>query len=285
MAAGSKAITGQKLTKEVLGVYKASCGGKDIKQEVKQEGGAALKRTLKEEPISPPPTKSLKKCLSSPSQIASLYAGASSSSNVKVDGFVWTLQTQTQRRHITKCLLDMCAATQSGGLTKASLMGSLCIKKPIKVEKKDGEDEVQRLLLGKGLPSKTVAKKEPKKEPVVKARSKEPVVKEEPKKVELVKPIFTVHIPTMMCTMHSTSEEVPEQSVHLEAGPDHLLVAKFGETVHTTELSNLMLVAALPKKVKKKPAGAAALKRPAMAAAPDAGAAPAAPDAGADAGA
>jgi hypothetical protein len=119
MTAGSKATTGVKLTKEVLGVYRAS-GGKDIKQEVKQEGGAAVKRAIQGQPLSPPPAKSLKKCLSSPSQIRALYAGSSSSSKVKVDGFVWTLQTQTQRRHITKCLLDICAATQSGGFTKTS---------------------------------------------------------------------------------------------------------------------------------------------------------------------
>jgi hypothetical protein len=120
MTSGSKATTGAKLAKEVLGVYRASCGGKDIKQEVKQEGGAAVKRAIQGEPLSPPPAKSLKKCLSSPSQIRALYAGSSSSSKVKVDGFVWTLQTQTQRRHITKCLLDICAATQSGGFTKTS---------------------------------------------------------------------------------------------------------------------------------------------------------------------
>jgi len=144
------------------------------------------------------------------------------------------------------------------------------------VEKKDGDDEVQLALLGKGLPKGRI-KKEPK---------KEPAVKEEPKKVELCKPIFTCHIPTMMCTMMCPSEIIPEQSVSLEAGPENFLVAKFGETVHTTELCNFMLVAALPKPVKKlagaaalkRPAGAAVLKKPAMAAAPDA-----APVAGAEA--
>jgi hypothetical protein len=124
MTAGSKSTTGVKLTKEVLGVYRATGGTEFMcvkpKQEVKQEGGAAVKRAIQGEPLSPPPAKSLKKCLSSPSQIRALYAGSSSSSKVKVDGFVWTLQTQTQRRHITKCLLDICAATQSGGFTKTS---------------------------------------------------------------------------------------------------------------------------------------------------------------------
>ncbi len=80
-----------------------------------------------------------------------------------------------------------------------------------------GKDKVQLALIGKGLPmgktrptkktpeeyvrsggrltAKEIAvmsKKEPK---------KEPAVKEEPKKVELGKPIFTCHIPSMMCTM------------------------------------------------------------------------------------
>ena len=36
---------------------------------------------------------------------------------------------------------------------------------------------------------------------------KKDVLKEEPKKVGAPKPIFTVHIPTMMCTMHTTSED------------------------------------------------------------------------------
>ena len=107
MTAGAKATTGQKLPKEVLAVYHASFGGGACGREIKQEGvkreaglaagvqargwiagGAGVKREagfkLEEQSCSPPPSKSLKKCLSSPSQIVSLYAGNSSSSNVKV---------------------------------------------------------------------------------------------------------------------------------------------------------------------------------------------------------
>ena len=107
MAAGSKAKTGEKLVKEVLAVYKASCDGEDIKQEVKKESGAAVKRGIPDQPLSPPPAPKLRKCLSSPSQIALMYAGGMR--NVKVDGFVWTyiLQTQTcTTRRFHKNLLD-----------------------------------------------------------------------------------------------------------------------------------------------------------------------------------
>ena len=110
----------------------------------------------------------------------------------------------------------------------------------MKVERTDGEDEVQRTLLGKGLPCLLRMEPKPK-----------PFVTEEPKQVELRKPIFTVDIPTMMCTMISVSATVPDQSAPLVAGPANLLVAKFGETVHTTELCNLMLIAALPKKCRR----------------------------------
>ena len=98
MTAGGKAVTGQKLGKEVLAVYQASSGsdGKEL-GALKRE---ALKREVKEETASPPrPSKSLKQCLSSPSQIASLYAGSSSSSYVKVMHFVWTKHMKTPRRH------------------------------------------------------------------------------------------------------------------------------------------------------------------------------------------
>ena len=76
MTAGSKAVTGSKLSPNVLSVYKAA--GKDgqvkkdgVKAEVKEEGLSS-----KRESSSPPPrpSKTLKPCLSSPSQIASLYA-------------------------------------------------------------------------------------------------------------------------------------------------------------------------------------------------------------------
>ena len=140
-------------------------------------------------------------------------------------------------------------------------MGHPLHRKPMKVERKDDEVDVQRALHGKGLPQPSKPK-------------------EEPEQVDL-KPIFTVHIPTMMCTMINVSADVPDQSAPLVAGPENLLVAKFGETVHTTELCNLMLIAALPKKLKKKPAAAEVLKRPARAAAPVAS--DAAPAAGAGA--
>jgi len=78
MQAGSKAQTGEKLAKEIWAVYQASCAdGGGVKQE-------ATKATVKTESCSPPPKKSLKMCLSSPSQIAALYAGSSSSAAVKV---------------------------------------------------------------------------------------------------------------------------------------------------------------------------------------------------------
>ena len=159
------------------------------------------------------------------------------------------------------------AATQRGGFTKTSWMGYPLHRKPMKVESKDDEVDVQRALHGKGLPCLPSKPK--------------PSVTEEPKQVDLPKPIFTVDITTMMCTMINVSADVPDQSAPLVAGPENLLVAKFGETVHTTELCNLMLIAALPKKVKKKPAAAEVLKRPARAAAPVAS--DAAPAAGAGA--
>jgi hypothetical protein len=93
MRSGSKAKTGEKLSKEVVRVWEASAasGGKNsVKKEskkeakLKQEPAATLKR---ERASSPPrPSKSLKVCLSSPSQIRQLYAGTlSSSSRVKVE--------------------------------------------------------------------------------------------------------------------------------------------------------------------------------------------------------
>jgi len=100
---------------------------------------------------------------------------------------------------------------------------------------------------------------------VVKAEKVKAVVKkevvEQVVKKESPKPIFTVSILDMTCTMHRTSE-ADEQTVPLQAGPKGLLMAKFGVVEHTTELCNLMLAAApkpKPKKEKvqkKKPAAA-----------------------------
>jgi len=83
IGAGSKAVTGQKLAKEVHRVYLASvsAGASSCKSEgVKPE---ATTTNLKREPdiSSPQPSKKfiLQKCLSSPTAISALYGGASSS--------------------------------------------------------------------------------------------------------------------------------------------------------------------------------------------------------------
>ena len=103
MQAGSKAPTGEKLPKEVWAVYQASCAGGGMKQEatkapIKSEG-------IKSEECSPPPKKSLRICLSSPSQIASLYSGSSSSAAVKVMG----LCVHDKHKH-TGCI-NMCPSS------------------------------------------------------------------------------------------------------------------------------------------------------------------------------
>ena len=70
------------------------------------------------------------------------------------------------------------------------------------------------------------------------------------------RPIFTIDIPTMQCHLHGTSPHDVDRSVKLEPGPQGLLIARFGDMVHTTELSNLMLSVppAAKTKVAKKPA-------------------------------
>ena len=109
-------------------------------------------------------------------------------------------------------------------------------------------------------------------------------LKQEPPKADASKPIFTIDIATMTCTMHSSLMNEDELTASLEAGPEGFLVAKFDELVHTTELSNLMLTAAkqaAPKKEKKPGAKQAAtkakkvLKKPGAAMAPVVPAAPA----------
>ena len=77
--------------------------------------------------------------------------------------------------------------------------------------------------------------------------------------VDESKPLFTVDISTMHCQLHSHSSHDADRSEPLEPGPDGLLIARFGEIVYTTELSNLMLSVPPPKKrktapVSKKPA-------------------------------
>ena len=83
MKAGSKAITGQKLSTEVMAVYKASlgCGAADsyVKRPSSDFG------LSQECQSSPKRTKSMKKSISSPSGIDALYArGSSSSMHLKV---------------------------------------------------------------------------------------------------------------------------------------------------------------------------------------------------------
>lgn len=97
------------------------------------------------------------------------------------------------------------------------------------------------------------------------------------------KPVFTVDISTMHCQLHGASSHDADRSVPLEPGPHGLLIAKFGEMVHTTELSNLML--AVPPPPKKRPAAAPVAKKPAadMEAADLAAAPPAAHPAAAEA--
>ena len=77
--------------------------------------------------------------------------------------------------------------------------------------------------------------------------------------VDESKPVFTVDISTMHCQLHSTSSHDADRSEPLEPGPEGLLIARFGEIVYTTELSNLMLSVPPTKKrktapVSKKPA-------------------------------
>ena len=82
---------------------------------------------------------------------------------------------------------------------------------------------------------------------------------------QVEKPIYTVDITKMECTMHKSEKEV---SVALEAGPNGFLVGRFpDDIVYESELINLMLTAPLPKKVKvvrkgpamKRPSGAEAV--------------------------
>ena len=95
ITSGSKATTGEKIPKEVFAVYQASCLDGGVKQE-------ATEATIKSEQCSPPPKKSLRLCLSSPSQIAAMYAGSSSSVAVKVMG----LCAHDKHKH-TGCI-NMC---------------------------------------------------------------------------------------------------------------------------------------------------------------------------------
>ena len=119
---GSKATTGKKLPKEVWAVYQASGADGGIKEDTMKS-----EAMVKSEQCSPPPKKQIKVCLSSPSQIASLYSGGSSSVAVKVMG----LCVHDKHKH-TGCI-NMCPSSvyhhiQLGGLAKCLLHVSLCLQ-------------------------------------------------------------------------------------------------------------------------------------------------------------
>ena len=100
MLAGGKAKTGQKLSKEVWSGFQATnpdaAKAAEVKSEIKRESPGV-------KTDSPPrPAKLLKTCLSSPSQIAALYAGGSSSSSCETTVKVMHNcggSSQTPRRH------------------------------------------------------------------------------------------------------------------------------------------------------------------------------------------
>ena len=85
MRSGGKATDGSKLAKEVVAVYKASCG-----EGAQSADGYGKKRSSSsfgfssQECESPKRTRGLKKHLSSPSQIDALYCSGSSSTQFKV---------------------------------------------------------------------------------------------------------------------------------------------------------------------------------------------------------
>ena len=123
---GSKATTGEKISKEVWAVYQASCADGGIKQEGTRDTMKS-EAMVKSEQCSPPPKKQIKVCLSSPTQIASLYSGGSSSVAVKVMG----LCVHDKHKH-TGCI-NMCPSSvyhhiQLGGLAKCLLHVSLCLQ-------------------------------------------------------------------------------------------------------------------------------------------------------------
>ena len=119
---GSKAKTGKKLPKEVWAVYQASCADGGIKEDTMKS-----EAMVKSEQCSPPPKKQIKVCLSSPTQIASLYSGGSSSVAVKVMG----LCVHDKHKHtgcINMCPSSVCHHIQLGGIAKCLLDVSLCLQ-------------------------------------------------------------------------------------------------------------------------------------------------------------
>jgi len=93
----------------------------------------------------------------------------------------------------------------------------------------------------------------------------EPKVKTEQPKYNAV---YTTDLVALECTQQLGSKT---STVQLEKGPDQFLVAHFSNGTHVTELSNLILAAALAIKVKKKPAAA---KKPAASVPADAAPSP-----------
>ena len=92
--------------------------------------------------------------------------------------------------------------------------------------------------------------KKEKQEEVKEEKEPHVIVKKENKEEvkEDAKPICTVDVKTMTCKRLNDGVVVP-----LTAGPAQLLIADFGSYVHTTEMSNLMLLAK-PKPICKRPA-------------------------------
>jgi hypothetical protein len=140
MTAGSKAVTGSKLCPNVLSVYKAA--GKDgqvkkdgVKAEVKEEGLSS-----KRESSSPPPrpSKTLKPCLSSPSQIASLYACRSV--HVKAIPHADTPRRHSKQKwppHICIYIYIYAIYTLVGGTAKCLLRVSYLQKNPVQAEPRE----------------------------------------------------------------------------------------------------------------------------------------------------
>ena len=110
ITAGGKAKTGAKLPREVQAVYVASLSCKDaakkVKGEVKEEPSSSscpAVAKLERDPSPPRPAKFLKKCLSSPTQIAALYAGSSASARVKVMHVcIYRTHKQIKKTHMCK---------------------------------------------------------------------------------------------------------------------------------------------------------------------------------------
>ena len=93
----------------------------------------------------------------------------------------------------------------------------------------------------------------------------EPKVKTEQPKYNAV---YTTDLVALECTQQLG---LKTSTVQLEKGPDQILVAHFSNGTPVTELSNLILAAALAIKIKKKPAAA---KKPAASVPADAAPSP-----------